>query len=74
MKQSEAKRLLIQSWDEWISKQPQIKRGKASGRESLRFFYELQNAESPLLKFNSRGRDKWPILHNWLLGEGRISD
>jgi len=73
MKQAEAKRLLIQTWDEWINKQP-VQSSKATGRESLKFFYELQDARSPLLNFDSRGRDKWLILHAWLLSEGRVSD
>jgi hypothetical protein len=73
MKQKEAKRLLIQEWDSWIKKQP-IKGDKATGRDSLKFFFELQDTRSRLLKFSSRGRDKWHIVHGWLLGEDRVSD
>lgn len=73
MKQKEAKRLLIQEWDSWIKKQP-IKGDKATGRDSLKFFFELQDTRSRLLKFSSRGRDKWHIVHAWLLYEDRVSD
>ncbi|HEX5233122.1 MAG TPA: hypothetical protein VFW56_12855 [Bradyrhizobium sp.] len=73
MKQKEAKRLLIQEWDSWIKRQP-IRTDKATGRDSLKFFFELQDTRSRLLKFSSRGRDKWQIVHAWLLGEDRVSD
>lgn len=73
MKQCEAKRLVIETWDKWIEQQP-LKISKATGRESLKFFYELQDARSPLLAFSTRGRDKWPIVHAWLVGEGRVAN
>jgi hypothetical protein len=41
----------------------------ATGRDLLQFYYELQDAKSPLLKFMSRGRDKWLIIHEWLSDE-----
>jgi hypothetical protein len=46
----------------------------ATARDSLKFFYELQDQHSPLLEFRSSGRDKWQIIHGWLLSEGRVSD
>jgi hypothetical protein len=73
MKQEEAKRLLIREWDDWIKRQP-AGRDKATGRDSLKFFFELQDARSGLLKFSARGRDKWQIVHAWLRGEDRIAD
>ena len=73
MKQKEARRLLIEEWDKWISTQP-IGPDKPTGRESLKFFLELKDARSPLLKFQAKGRDKWPIIHRWLLDENHVSD
>lgn len=45
-----------------------------TGKDSLRFFYELQDGGSPLLDFQSRGHDKWRIIHAWLLGARRLFD
>jgi len=73
MKQEEAKRLIIQEWDHWIQTQS-MDSGKATGRDSLRFFFELQDVRSVLLDFHTRRRDKWQIVHAWLRGAGRLSD
>ena len=73
MKQEEARRLLIEEWDKWIRTQP-VAPDKAIGRESLKFFLELKDARSALLKFQAKVRDKWPIIHRWLLDENRVSD
>jgi hypothetical protein len=71
MKVKDAKSLLIQEWDKWITAQP-TNPGEATGRDSLKFFIELQDARSPLLNFLSRGRDKWQVVHGWLLTERRV--
>jgi hypothetical protein len=73
MKQSEARILILQQWDEWTLTQP-IDPGGPTGKDSLRFFYELEDDESPLLDFQSRGQDKWRIIHGWLLRAERLSD
>jgi hypothetical protein len=73
MKQKEAKILIIQEWDRWIRTQS-IDPGGPSGRESLKFFLKLQDAKSPLLDFQYKGRDKWQIVHAWLLSAGRLAD
>jgi hypothetical protein len=73
MKQEEARRLLIEEWDKWIRTQP-VTPDKATGRESLKFFLELKDARSPLLKFQAKVRDKWPIIHRWLLDQNRVFD
>jgi hypothetical protein len=73
MKQSEARVLILQQWDNWISTQA-VDQGGPTGKDSLRFFYELQDDGSPLLDFQSRGQDKWRIIHAWLLGAERLSD
>jgi hypothetical protein len=71
MKQEQAKRLVIQEWDLWIKKQ-RIAPGEATGRDSLKFFFELQDARSSLLDFRTRESDKWLVIHAWLLSAGRV--
>jgi hypothetical protein len=73
MKQKEAKILIIREWDHWIQSQS-IYPSRPTGRDSLKFFHGLQDAKSPLLNFQYRGRDKWQIVHDWLLSAQRIKD
>jgi hypothetical protein len=73
MKQQEAKPLIIQEWDRWVQTQS-INPKRAGARDSFKFFLELQEARSPLLNFQSRFRDKWPIVHAWLLSKDRVSN
>ena len=73
MKREEARRLIVRAWDQWIVSQPVVP-DRATGRESLKFYLELTDAQSPLLKFQGRGRDKWHIVHDWLRSEGRVND
>jgi hypothetical protein len=74
MRQKEVRGLIIQEWDRWLQGQRIEPGGRPTGRESLKFFFELQDARSPLLNFQSRGRDKWRVIHSWLLSEQRLSD
>jgi hypothetical protein len=71
MKQSEAKRLILEAWDRWLQKHA-LNADDVTGRESLKFFIELQDLKLPLLNFQTRGRDKWRIIHGWLVSEGRV--
>ncbi|HVX77619.1 MAG TPA: hypothetical protein VHB49_15905 [Bradyrhizobium sp.] len=73
MRQKEVRGLIIQEWDRWLEAQ-RIEPGGPTGRESLKFFFELQDTRSPLLNFQSRGRDKWRVIHSWLLSEERLSE
>ena len=73
MKQSEARVRIIQEWDRWIVTQA-IEQDGPTGKDSLKFFHELQDTGSPLLDFQSRGQDKWRIIHAWLLGADRLFD
>jgi hypothetical protein len=73
MKHSEAKVAILELWDRWIQTQNIDRRGP-TGRHSLKFFYELQDAKSLALNFQSRGQDRWQIIHGWLLDEERLSD
>jgi hypothetical protein len=72
MKQSEARILIIQQWNHWISMQPPDA-GGPTAKDSLRFFHELQDARSSLLDFVARG-DKWRVIHSWLLDAEQLSD
>jgi len=73
MRQTERKDLVLLEWDRWLQIQ-HIDQQAATARDSLKFFYELQDRRSPLLEFRSSGRDKWQLIHAWLLNEGRVSD
>jgi hypothetical protein len=74
MSRSTKRRLLIlQAWDRW-SGSHHIAQAGATRRETLQFYLELRDANSPLLNFNSRGRDKWEIVHSWLITAGRVQD
>ena len=68
MKQKEARTLITQEWERWLQTQS-ISPAAASGRDTLKFFFELQDRRSELLDFQSRGRDKWHIINGWLLRE-----
>ncbi|WP_092516144.1 hypothetical protein [Afipia sp. GAS231] len=71
MKQSEAKRLILEAWDRWVQRQALDADG-VTGRDSLKFFIELQDSKSSLLNFQTRGRDKWLTIHAWLVSETRL--
>ena len=73
MRQSERKGLVLLEWNRWLQTQD-IDPQKATGRDSLKFFCELQDQRSALLEFRASGRDKWQVIHAWLLNEGRVSD
>ncbi len=73
MKQKELRALIVQEWDRWLQTQPIGPAGPTS-RDSLKFFVELQDKRSSLVEFRSRGRDKWRIVHGWLVSERRIFD
>jgi hypothetical protein len=74
MKQEEAKDLIIREWDRWVQTQSMIS-GRATGRDSFKFFLELEDARSVFLDFRTRcHRDKWQIIHTWLLGARRLSE
>jgi hypothetical protein len=62
------KTLIVREWKRWLQAHS-INPWAATPRDTLNFFYELQDKRSPLLKFHPRGRDKWKIINGWLLGE-----
>jgi hypothetical protein len=73
MRQKEARPLIIKEWNRWL-KTHSIETDEPTGKDMLRFFFELQDARSPLLDFPKRGRDKWQIIHAWLLNKEKRSD
>jgi hypothetical protein len=73
MKRREAKRLIVLEWDRWIQTQTSRSR-RAGARNSLKFFIELQDAQSALLDFRFRGYDKWRLVHDWLFSERRVNE
>jgi hypothetical protein len=62
------KTLIVREWQRWL-RAHSIDHRAATPRDTLNFFYELQDKRSSLLKFHPRGRDKWKIINGWLLGE-----
>jgi len=73
MKQRDLRTHIIREWDQWLQSHA-IPPGTATGRDSLKFYFDLQDKRSTLLNFQSRGRDKWQIVHSWLLSEHRVMD
>jgi hypothetical protein len=73
MRQNERKSRILLEWDRWLHSQPVVPR-RPTARDTLRFFYELEDMRSPLLDFRSGGRDKWQVIHAWLLEFGRVSE
>jgi hypothetical protein len=71
MKMKEAKPLVVAAWDEWVTKRG-LDCDDTTGRDTLQFYCELQDAESPLLNFTSRARDKWYVIHDWLVSAQRV--
>lgn len=65
--------LIVREWDRW-TRQRGIPRYGLTARETLKFYTELDASKSSLLEFNPRGRDKWRIVHGWLLVAGRVDE
>jgi hypothetical protein len=73
MRSDKRKSLLLQEWDSWVRTQPE-KPPAPTAKETLRFFYELEEKRSPLVAFRPRQQDRWRVIHSLLLHEGRVSD
>jgi hypothetical protein len=73
MRRDQRKSRLLQEWQHWLQTQP-LGRRRPTARDTLKFFYELQDMRSPLLDFRSGRRDKWQVVHDWLLGEEQVSE
>jgi hypothetical protein len=73
MRQHERKSRLLLEWDRWLQAQP-VARRRPTARDTLKFFYELEDSRSPLVDFRSGRRDKWQVVHAWLVELGRVSE
>jgi hypothetical protein len=73
MRRDQRKSRLMQEWQHWLQTQP-LGRRRPTARDTLKFFYELQDMRSPLLDFRSGRRDKWRVINDWLLGEEQVSE
>src|ERR1700675_76193 len=62
MRQNERKSRILLEWDRWLQTQPVAPR-RPTARDTLKFFYELEDSQSPLLDFRSGRRDKWQLIH-----------
>ena len=52
MKQKNARALMIGEWNRWLQTHS-IKPDEATGRDALKFFFELQDRRSPLMDFQA---------------------
>jgi hypothetical protein len=73
MRRDERKSLLLQEWDRWLQTHP-VHPPAPTAKETLQFFYELEDRHSPLLNFRPRRQDRWRVIHAMLLHEGRVRD
>jgi hypothetical protein len=73
MRQNERKSRILLEWDRWLQTQPGPPL-RPTARDTLKFFYELEDTRSALLDFRSGRRDKWHMIHAWLLDAGRVSE
>lgn len=72
MKRDLAHRLILEAWEDWAQRRG-LDNSNATGRDTLQFFHELQDAKSPLLNFGiRRRRDHWQTIHGWLVQAGRV--
>ena len=70
MKWGEAKKLVLQEWDDWAPKN--VPQGQqARGTDGLIFFGYLQSQRPHLLQFKT-SRDRWQTVHGWLARAGKI--
>ena len=73
MRRDVRKSLILVEWDRWL-KDKHIDPTASTARDTLKFFYDLEDQQSPLLDFRPSRGDKWQVIHTWLLNEGRVLD
>jgi hypothetical protein len=73
MRRDVRKSLILVEWDRWLKDQ-HIDPSASTARDTLKFFYDLEDQRSPLLDFRPSRGDKWQVIHTWLLNEGRVPD
>jgi len=64
---------ILEAWDDWSDNRG-TRFTLPSVRDTFVFFLELKQSRPDLFEFNPRGRDKWKIMHGWLVASGRARD
>jgi len=72
MTKEEARRQIIQEWDEWISREYPPGH-KARAVDGLIFLGYLSKERSHLLSFKAKG-DLRQAVYSWLVSAGKIAD
>lgn len=72
MREADSERAVLIEWSNWAPRncpnRPQLERADA-----LMFFAYLQTEKPQLLSFQS-SRDKWTVVHGWLLSRGLVAN
>jgi hypothetical protein len=71
MTKEESRLGTLREWKRW-RKANGVGSG-ASGNDALRFYSHLQSNCPDLLGFKS-SRNKWQVVHDWLLSTGQVHD
>jgi hypothetical protein len=61
------RRAILQEYDSWARKNSDPAKG-----DPIEFFSCLRSGRPDLLDFNSRGVEKWQLIHGWLKSYGRV--
>jgi len=71
MTKEEARLGVIREWARWRDANGVT--AEARGNDALRFYSHLQSNRTELLGFRS-SRNKWQVVHDWLLSTGCVRD
>jgi hypothetical protein len=72
MKLEEAKPLVITAWDVWTAKGG-LRHDEATGRDTLQFYCEVLDTKNHryCTSFQKK-REKWRVIHEWIVSERRL--
>src|SRR4029077_17662103 len=73
MRRDVRKSLILVEWDRWLRDQ-HIDPSVPTARDTLKFFYDLEDQRSPLLDFRPSRGDKWQVIHTCPLNKGAVLD
>jgi hypothetical protein len=71
MTKEESRLRVMQEWISWRDANGVT--AEARGNDALRFYSHLQSNHPELLRFRS-SRDRWEVVHDWLLSNGCVRD
>ena len=71
MTKEESRLRVMREWISWRDANGVT--AEARGNDALRFYTHLQSNHPELLRFR-RSRDRWEVVHDWLLGNGCVRD